>query len=100
MSINDLDNKFEVIGLNFIMTLQERICEWMISLYVNKLKNWYYDFLILYYKNHGSIQNIFENMPTLKFVIIYSKQLHGIQDKIQIVSPEIGKKSYSCGKVF
>ena len=27
MSINDLDNEFEVMGLNFIMTFQERICE-------------------------------------------------------------------------
>ena len=42
---------------------------------------------------------IIKNMPTLKFVRIYSMQLHGIQDEIQIVFPEIGKKSYSRGKV-
>ena len=101
MSINDLDNDFEVMGLNFIMTLQERICEWMISIRY-QINIWYDDFLIHYYwnKNQGSMQNIFKNMPTLMFVIIYSKQLHGIQDKIQIVFPRNGKKSYSRGRVI
>ena len=46
------------------------------------------------------MQNVFKNMPTLMFVIIYSKQLHGIQDKIQIVFPRNGKKSYSRGRVI
>ena len=50
-------------------------------------------------KTMGQCKIYSKNMPTLKFAIIYSKQLHGIQDDIQIVFPEIGKKSYSRGKV-
>ena len=50
-------------------------------------------------KTMGKYKIYSKNMPTLKFVIIYSKKLHEIQDEIQMVFSEIGKKSYSRGKV-